>query len=83
MADPEKKVDIAGRVFVTDTNRFGFVTEIAIETDQFEQYVVYLDETGRQLLSMISEWVRTEGVVIDRTLMGQPILKILVYQRRT
>jgi hypothetical protein len=83
MVDLDEKVAVSGRVLITDTNRLGFVTEIAIETDQFEQYIVHLDEKGKQLLGIVSEWVRAEGIVIGRTVQGQPVIKILSYNKRS
>lgn len=83
MVELDEKVDVAGRVLITDTNRLGFVTEITIETDQFEQFVVLLDDKGRQLLSVISEWIRAEGVVVGRTIQGQPVLKINFFHTRS
>jgi hypothetical protein len=83
MVDLDEKVAVTGRVLITDTNRLGFVTEIAIETDQFEQYVVHLDEKGKQLTGIISEWVRAEGIVIGRTVQGQPVIKILSFNKRS
>lgn len=83
MVDVDEKVDVSGRVLITDTNRLGFVTEIAIETDQFEQYIVHLDEKGKQLTGLISEWVRAQGVVIGRTVQGHPVIKVLSFNKRS
>lgn len=72
----KKEVTITGVPLVTDYNRHGKILEIVIETEDFQQYIIYRNAVCDKLYNHISKVVTANGVIIGKNSSGNPILEL-------
>ena len=66
-----------GYVLPSDYNRHGKTTEIAIETEDFKQYIVCNNMKGIQLSKSLYHEVSVSAVLIGKDANGNDVIKIL------
>ena len=73
-------VTITGFILATDFNRHGKVVEVAVETDDFNQYIVTTDRKGKELFGLLYSRVTIHGIVSSEDAHGNAIVTIEDYE---
>jgi len=73
-------VTITGFILATDFNRHGKVLEVAVETDDFKQYIVTTDRKGKELFALLYSRVTIHGIISSEDAHGNAIVKIEDYE---
>ena len=63
----------------TDFGRNGKVLELAIETEEFEQYIISLNKKGKELLDLLYANVTVQGIVLGIDSEGNEIIQVNEY----
>jgi hypothetical protein len=72
-------ITLIGFVIPVDWDKNGTAVSVSITTDSFEKYIVLDDPKGRELLNLIDEQVRVEGIVSGEDLVGNKFIKLKRY----
>ena len=82
MIKPEKRnqIKITGYVTSTDRDKRGNVVQVAIETEDFEKYIVAENKVGRKLFDFINKKVKVNGFIAGQYLNGREIIFINNYE---
>jgi len=79
MDDSKKGVVIRGFLVATERDRRGRPLEIAVETDDFQQYIVDHAGRGNELIKHLSEEVHVQGRITGTDYRGIQIIEIADY----
>lgn len=69
-------VKITGYILATDFTRQGKVSEITLETEDFQQYIITPNQKGKELFDLIYSKVTVEGIISGEDVHGNKIIKI-------
>ena len=75
-----KLFEITGVILATDFDRHGQILEIALETDDFQKYIIHPDIKGKSLIENILNRVFIQGVILGRNEEGNSILQVRNYE---
>jgi hypothetical protein len=75
----KNKIAITGFILATDFNRRGKVQEIALETEDFLQYIISLNQKGKELFDLLYSKLTVYGSITGEDVHGNPILKVEDY----
>lgn len=75
-----KPIEITGVILATDFDRHGQILEIALETDDFQKYIIHPDIKGKSLIENILNRVIIQGVISGRNEEGNYILQVRNYE---
>ena len=73
----KRVIVLNGYVLPSDYNRHGKTTEIAVETEDFKQYIVCNNTKGIQLLKCLYQEVSVSAVPIGKEVNGNAVIKII------
>jgi len=76
----EKWVTITGYILATDFTRRGRVSEVSLETEDFQQYIITPNQKGRDLFDLLYSKVTVHGVISGEDVHGNKIIKINEYK---
>lgn len=79
MADIISDVVIRGFLVATERDRRGRPIEIAVETDDFQQYIIDHAGKGHELIQYLSEEVHIQGKIMGADYRGNQIIEITDY----
>ena len=74
---------IKGRVIAFEKDRHEKILELAIETDDFQEYVVAHDNQWEKLIKLVSKDVIVMGIVQGYNVHGYPIINIQIIETDT
>ena len=74
--DQLKGIEITGVILATDFDRHGQILEIALETDDFQKYIIHPDVKGKSLIENVLNRVVIRGVISGRNEEGNSILQV-------
>jgi hypothetical protein len=80
MKSNKQRINLVGYVISTDWDTEGDITQIAIETDDFETYLIEKDDVGLKLFDFINKEVGLEGVITGEDPNGYQIIKVAGYK---
>ena len=79
MAGASEIISLNGIITVTENDRRNQPLEIAIETDDFQTYVITGKQLGKELFNHISEKITLSCQVEGKNYYGLPMITILEY----
>jgi hypothetical protein len=71
-----EQITLTGYILATDFNRHGKVTEIVVETEDFQQYLVDNSPKSKKLIDYVYEEVFIKGLITGKDIQGKPILQV-------
>ena len=74
-----KDITLSGTIIATDIDRRGKAVEIALETEDFQQYVIENNGKGGDLFEFIFDDVSITGTLIGKTVEGVPVLRVKTF----
>ena len=77
---PKNLITITGFILATDFSRHGKVMEIALETDDFRQYIVTPNQKGKELYDLLYSKVTVHGFISGEDSQGNLIIKVDEYE---
>jgi hypothetical protein len=77
---PKNLITITGFILATDFSRHGKVMEIALETDDFRQYIVTPNQKGKELYDLLYSEVTVHGFISGEDSQGNLIIKVDEYE---
>lgn len=77
---PKDTIKITGFILATEFSRNGKVMEIALETDDFQQYIIMANHKGKELFDLIYCNVTVRGVLTGKDAHENKIIKIENYK---
>lgn len=80
MKSNRQKINLVGYVISTDWDTEGDITQIAIETDEFETYLIEKDDVGLKMFEFVNKEIGLEGVVTGEDPNGYQIIKVSSYK---
>lgn len=80
MKSNKQRINLVGYVISTDWDTEGDITQIAIETDDFETYLIEKDDVGLKLFEFVNKEVGLEGVITGEDPNGYEIIKVSSYK---
>jgi hypothetical protein len=79
MSSAPKIITLNGVITMTESDRKNKPLEIAIETDDFQTYVITCKNKGKELFNYISEKATLQCELEGKNYYGHPIITILEY----
>ena len=76
----EHWVTITGYILATDFTRRGRVSEIRLETEDFQHYIISPNHKGKKLFDLLYSKVTVEGLISGEDVHGNQILNIVKYK---
>jgi len=73
-------ITITGFILPNDFSRRGKVLEVAIETEDFRQYIVTPNPKGKELFDLLYSNVSVHGLISGEDARGNVIIKIKDYK---
>lgn len=73
-------VTITGYILATDFTRRGKVSEISLETEDFQQYIITPNQKCKDLFDLLYSKVTVHGVISGEDVHGNKIIKIDEYK---
>ena len=73
-------ITMTGFILATDYNRRGKVLEIALESEDFKQYIITSNQKGKELFERLCSKVTVSGCVTGEDVDGNPIFEITDYE---
>lgn len=74
------KITLKGMITVTESDRKNKPLEIALETDDFQSYVITCKERGKELFDHISENATLHCELEGKNYYGHPLITVLEYR---
>jgi hypothetical protein len=71
---------MTGFILATDYDRRGKVLEIALESEEFKQYIITPNQKGKELFGRLYSKVTVSGCITGEDVDGNPILEITDYE---
>lgn len=75
VTDSSQVVEVLGVVIPTQWDKRGNIIQVAIQSDNFEKYLVD-DDQNITLLNMMDKKIHVRGFIIGEDVMGQKIIEI-------
>ena len=72
-----REIAICGTILPAEWDKDGTVTSIGIEASDGEEYIVFLDKMGEELLSFVDHKVEATGAV--KKIYGDLVLTVSTY----
>ena len=76
MKKKEIEISVTGCVLITAVNRYSRAIEIAIETKDFQRYIVIHNKKGLELFNHISKVVTVSGIIISKDIDNNSIINV-------
>lgn len=73
-------IKIKGVITVSNKDKSDHVIEVAIESDDFEKYIVANNKISKSLFDLIEKKVKVRGQVTGENMFGDQIIKINDYE---
>lgn len=73
-------IEITGVILATDVDRHGQIQEIALETEDFQKYIIQPNTKGKTLIEKILNRVTILGMVTGRDEDGNSIVQVQDYK---
>jgi hypothetical protein len=73
-------VEITGVILATDVDRHGQILEIALETEDFQKYIIQPSMKGKTLIEKILNRVVIRGMVTGRDEDGNSVVQVQDYE---
>jgi hypothetical protein len=77
-----RDVALSGTIIAIDIDRRGKAVEIALETEDFQQYVIESNGKGNELFDFIFDDVTITGTVMGKTAEGVALIRVKTYEIR-
>jgi hypothetical protein len=74
------KVVLTGFILATDFNRRGKVLEVALETEDFQKYIITPNHKGKELFDLLYSKITVYGFITGEDINGDSIIKIDDYE---
>ena len=79
MKEPNNMVDLNGVIIVTESDRWGKPLEIAVETDDFQTYIITGKQKGKELFKHISKRLSLSCQLEGKNYYGHSIVSVFNY----
>lgn len=73
-------IKITGYVTSVDHDKGNNVLQVAIETENFEHYIVADNRIGKELLNCVDQKVKVSGLIIGEYFDGSEIIHVNTYR---
>ena len=73
-------IEITGVILATDVDRHGQILEIALETEDFQKYIIQPSTKGKTLIEKILNRVVIRGMVTGRDEDGNSLVQVQDYE---
>ena len=74
----DREITIKGTILPAEWDRHGHVTSIGIETEEEEDYIIFLDKIGEKLFKLVDRKVEAMGTV--KNVYGDFVLTVNNYK---
>ena len=73
-------VKIIGEITVFDKDKSGHIIEVAIESEDFEKYIVVCDVKCKPLLELVQKKIKAKGILTGENIFGNQLFEISEYE---
>jgi hypothetical protein len=73
-------IEITGVILATDFDRHGQIQEIALETEDFQKYIIQPNPKGKTLIEKILNRVVIRGMITGRDEDGNSVVQVQDYE---
>jgi hypothetical protein len=75
-----RPIEITGVILATDIDRHGQIQEIALETEDFQKYIIQPNTKGKMLIEKILNRVTIRGMITGRDEDGNSLIQVQDYE---